>query len=231
MKGSRYAPRDETFRGATFKAPAEPNTPVVSAIVGTNSELLEAVCSLWVVESDVVVDVTYGEGAFWRWSSTLPHLRFDARTGHDARRLPLESSSVDVVVIDPPYRPTHGSSGVVGLGGGFERYALGSQSLDTINDVLDLYRDALVEAFRVLRSGGRVFVKCQDMSYQSRLHMVSIDVLRAMTGAGFTLADHFVLVNKTRFGKSKTGTRQDRARRASSVMWVGGKDSNQEAKP
>lgn len=221
MSRKTYAPTNPVQRGGLCRAPGRPSSIVQSAIVGTNSDLLREVCALWTAPTDIIADVTYGKGVFWRWSKKLPHHRFDLADGVDARSLPLDNASCDVVVIDPPYRSTHGSvSTQERTDGMFGNFALGSESLDSMDDVLNLYGEMLVEARRVLRSDGRVFVKCQDMTYSSRLHLASLDVLERMNTAGFELLDQFILMNTTRIPARGT---QKVARRSHSVLWVGGR--------
>ena len=189
---------------------------VVSAIAGTNAELMENVARLWIKDGDVIADVTYGRGAFWK-RLPEPYAKHDlALDGVDCRDLPYAENTFDCVVIDPPYRPGHGSKGF-GENGMAKAYQLGP--LDTINDVLDLYRAAIVEAWRVLVPGGRLMVKCQDLSYANRLHLVTLDVLRDITENGFELADQFLLVNTPNLS-SGAWKGQERARRSHSVLWV-----------
>lgn len=212
---SVYSPPPWSVRGRAAQAPGAPDHEVCSLIVGTNADLIREVCALWVRDSDVIADLTYGEGAFWRWNPERPAFRFDIKTGTDSRHTPLPDRSVDVVVIDPPYRPAHGSAPRETRGEMFDRYGLGG--VDTMTDVLALYADLLTEARRVLRAGGRVLVKCQDMAYQSRLHLVSYDVLTLIRGSGLDLLDQFVLGNTTRIRQRGT---QRLARRSHSVLWV-----------
>ena len=62
-------------------------------------------------------------------------------------------------------------------------------------------------------------VKCQDMSYNHRLHFVTLDIMRDIEAEGFEIADQFILVNAARMPSSKW-SRQERARRSHSVLWV-----------
>lgn len=189
-----------------------------SAVVGDNSDLMSAVAGLWIKSGDVIADVTFGRGVFWRKLQQPDYTHDLAADGVDCRKLPHDDESLDCVVIDPPYRPSHGSKGF-DANEVYKAYGLGN-NLNTIDDVLNLYESAIQEAFRVLKAGGRVFVKCQDMSYANRLHLVTLDVLRFITESGFDLADQFILIGRANLS-SPVWVKQERARRSHSVMWVG----------
>ncbi|MEO7720329.1 MAG: DNA methyltransferase [Pseudolysinimonas sp.] len=216
------------------------NEPVLSGVVGTNRDLIATARRLWIAPNDIVADVTWGKGAFWPKGladSDQPQFRYDVATTEvsvDCRALPNETESLDVVVFDPPYRPNHGGDQT----DFYRHYRLAESGLNSMNDVLDLYQGGIREAHRVLRSGGRVLVKCQDMTYSDRLHLVHLDVVRLMQAAGFDFVDMFVLVNTTRRpssaapasaaseGEPEAPRRsQKRARRAHSYLLVGSKPS------
>lgn len=214
----KYSPIDPVAYGAPSRCPNDNNgARVLSAVVGLNSDLMAEVARLWITGSDVVADVTYGEGAFWRKLPGIPVRKTDLATGVDCGALPCADRSVDVLVLDPPYQPRHGNpSRQFGVG---DTYRGAQSGLQTITDVLEVYQRGLKEAARVVRTGGRVLVKTQDLTYNHRLHLVHLDVLRLMVDAGFDLADMYVLLNKSRMPQPTR--RQERAHRSHSYLLVG----------
>ncbi|MFA4897670.1 hypothetical protein [Microbacterium sp.] len=170
------------------------------------------VTRMWISPDDVVLDATYGQGRMWRGAGREPDIRHDlALDDVDLRALPEDDGSVDVVVLDPPYRPHFGGTSTRM----HERYVL--HHVKSIEDVLSLYRQGIHEAARVLRPGGRLLVKCQDMTLSNRLHLVHVDILGMLDSDGLDLADMFVLLNRDRIpGRGL----QRRARRAHSYLLI-----------
>ena len=217
----RYSPENPSYLSTSVKARGEGSPgEITSCVVGSNADLMVNVEALWFREDDFVVDATWGKGNFWKKTVRQPDgkhdLILDGVLMHD---LPYENESVDVVVVDPPYRPNHGSKRSP-AGGLHEAYQVGAGKVDTINDVLDLYSGAIIEAYRIVKPGGLITVKCQDLSYSSRLHMVTIDILNMMLETGWDFGDQFILMSNSQIISSKW-VKQQRARRSHSVMWVG----------
>lgn len=149
-----------------------------------------------------IADVTYGKGVFWKnvdRSLYDLHLTDLVTDGVDCRALPYSNDSLDALVFDPPYRYVEKKSTAAHTD---QQYQLISTLRDTaapetrpgIDGVLDLYRDGITEAARVVRKGGYVFVKCQDTAGDGRQRWVHVDVMGYCEDVGLTPVDLAVVV-------------------------------------
>jgi DNA modification methylase len=168
--------------------------PILTAMQGTNADLLPKAFELYIKDGDVIADVTYGKGVFWKnidkSKYTVLESDLNGSSSIDFRSLLQEDGSVDHVFFDPPYM--HG----------------GKTVKESINDcyrndnnshesVIRLYAGGILEAARILKKGGKIFVKCQDEieSGKQRWSHEEISVLLDMFG--FVRLDMFVLVQNS----------------------------------
>lgn len=166
----------------------------------SNPDALAHILAMYADPGARVADVTFGKGAFWkgnhgaRVNLTASDLVSD---GIDATNLPYPDASFDMVVFDPPYRyvetrstPSHTDA----------QYRL-SETLREVrpglDGVLDLYRDGITEAARVLRWGGVAVVKCQDTVADGRQRWVHVEVMQWCEAAGMPVVDLSVVVTAT----------------------------------
>ena len=210
---------------------AATNDLVFSAYADGNDKVFPRILDLYVAPGSVVADVTHGKGVFWR---NIPRDRYalrasDIQEGVDCRQLPYEAGEIDCVVLDPPYMHSPGGT-AYGTHRPFEEHyrnnGSGNRTASKYHEaVLDLYRDAGREAYRVLRERGVLIVKCQDEVCSNRQRFTHIEIVEAYEEMKFVAEDMFVVIRNNRPGVSRV-VRQVHARKNHSyflVFWKPGK--------
>ena len=190
------------------------NNLILSSHLTDNAELFPQILSLYVPVGSSVADVTYGKGVFWR---KVPRnlyriVKSDLKDGIDCRALPYVESSLDCVVLDPPYMHTPGGTAHDGHQN-FEHYysnnGTGNSTVKKYHEaVLDLYFMAAQEALRVLKPSGILIVKCQDEVCANKQRLTHVEIINHLTQRNFIVEDLFVLMRKNKPGVSRVITQQ-----------------------
>ncbi len=177
----------------------------LSAYQGDNAEVFPRVLALHVPVGSKVADVTYGLGVFWR-NVDLENYELvasDLKTGTDCRNLPYDAESFECVVLDPPYmeglyRNTNGHLAGSGTHAAFRTaYSNGQETKSGPkwhDAVLDMYYRAGAEAYRVLRQGGVLIVKCQDEVSANTQRLTHVEIINHYAELGFYAKDLFVVM-------------------------------------
>lgn len=206
------------------------NNLIHSAYCGTNSDVFPKILELYVPKGSIVADVTYGKGVFWKKVSLDDYdLRpSDLKTGIDCRYLPYRDSSIDCVVMDPPYMHTPGGTAHQNHQNFEEYYCNNNISSDKKyhEAVLDLYFQGALEAKRVLAPGGIYIVKCQDEVCANKQRLTHVEIINELTNMGFIVEDLFVVVRKAKPGVSRI-KKQVHARKNHSYFLVFRKPNSQ----
>jgi DNA modification methylase len=165
--------------------------PIFTARVGKNNVLFYDILKLYVPNGSVIADVTYGDGHFWEDipESRYKVLKFDIKTGIDLRKLPYDSSSIDALVIDPPY--AHNSTAPIKINIA-QRYNLNSV-IGRIN-IRELYIEGAREGYRVLKDNAILIVKCQDEIEGGKQIWNHIILIAETEKLGYSCVDLFVLI-------------------------------------
>jgi methylase of polypeptide subunit release factors len=194
------------------------NDIVLTACQGTNADLIAEVARLYIKHGQKVCDPTFGKGVFW---AKLDRSQFELSASdlittevkHDLRKLPYPDSTFDHFVFDPPYAHWPGKMRVE------ECYQNTLTTKAHSHDaILNLYRDGMVEARRVLKDRGMLWVKCQDEIEHGHQRWSHIEIKEIASALGFEAVDLFVLLQNTQ--PVYRHVAQKHARKNHSYMWM-----------
>ncbi len=210
---------------------------IFSAHQAGNAEVFPQILKLHVPEGSTVADVTYGKGVFWRKVDLNKYnlLATDLATGVDCRDLPYEDSSIDCVVLDPPYmegllRAKKETGAGSGTHNSFKDYYSNGDEVTPLSvdgkpapkwhaAVVDLYARAGLEAWRVLRDEGVFIVKCMDEVSANKQWLTHVELINVFARYGFYAKDLFVVMRTNRAGVSRV-VKQVHARKNHSYFLV-----------
>jgi len=209
---------DRTARGIAT------NDLIFSASQGTNDEVFPQILALHVPRGSIIADVTYGQGVFWKQVDNAAYeLRgTDLSSGVDCRQLPYADGVIDCVVFDPPYMHTPGGTAHQNHQN-YELYYNNNGSKNACKKyheaVLDLYFEGSREAFRVLKPGGVLIIKCQDEVCANKQRLTHVEIINELSEVGFVVDDLFVVVRNNKPGVSRV-LRQAHARKNHSYFLI-----------
>ena len=198
-----------------------------TAYTGNNDELIKAVANFYLKDGDTVADPTFGKGVFWKKIDTTKYKFFpsDLKTcpqaPYDFRKLPYETGTFDAVIFDPPYCHNPGNMMIN------DNY----QNKETTkgmyhNDIIKLYLEGIMEAKRILKNEGQLWVKCKDEIESGFQRWSHTELKEIAEKLGFYTKDFFILVQKMNpIVQIKI---QQHARKNHSYLWVFKKPNKKE---
>jgi len=201
------------------------NELIFSAYQGMNAEVFPSVLSLYVPPGSKIADITYGKGVFWKDVKLEQYeiTKSDIKHGIDCRALPYSDRIFDCVVFDPPYMHTPGGTAHEG----HQNYESYYKNNGTGNGTDKKYHEAVLalyflgskEAWRVLKPGGILIVKCQDEVCACKQRLTHVEIINYLTPTMFFVEDLFVLMRTNKPGVSRV-LRQRHARKNHSYFLV-----------
>lgn len=162
---------------------------------GNNDLLIERAAALYLKPGSVIADVTYGRGIFWKKVDLSQHEFYPSDiitcpdTPYDFRSLPYLDNVFDLVVFDPPYVSSPGKR--FKMEAEYQNHA--TTALLRHTDIVDLYRDGMVEAQRVLKPGGMLWVKCKDEVHANKQYFTHIEIHTIAVENNYYPKDLFIL--------------------------------------
>jgi hypothetical protein len=209
----------------------------MSTSFGSNADLIAHVGSLYIHDGDLIADVTYGKGVFWKkvdkkrftlLASDLHLSRpapaqddlFDGSHEHfltaDLRSLPYANGSLDIVVLDPPYIHNPGAH-IADHRYNNAQTTKGLYHKDILNT---LYGPGMHEAARVLKSGGQLWVKCKDEIESGEQRWSHREIYNLAVGVGYFSPLDQAILHAAATTSSNRWQRQLHLRKNHSVLWI-----------
>lgn len=180
-------------------------------------DLIKAILQIHNDNQDIECDPMYFKGNFYKDGVNKPKYKFDINPQvaeceyGDATNLPLESNSLNSIMLDPPF--------LFGIHGKTKNYY--SARTHTIfydfGELEKCYKGILSNAYRCLKKNGLLIFKCQDYT-DSKTTMTHCKVYEWATEMGFYAKDLAILVlpNKVYNGNTK----QRHLRKIHTYFWV-----------
>ena len=192
---------------------------IYTSYTGDNSQLIARVAELYLREGQVIADLTFGKGVFWKQLDMSKYKFFpsDIITSKalicDFCHLPYRDQVFDVIVFDPPYCHNPGRM-IVNANYQNKETTKGFYH----DDILQLYREGMRESLRCLKDEGTLWVKTKD-EVQSSLQMMSHIEIHdiAVKELNMLAEDFFVL---TQNSLPAIQFKQKHARKNHSYLWV-----------
>ena len=182
--------------------------PLIKSISYNQESIIQSIIHLYLPAGKIQLDPCYNRGGFYKSGKIpAPDYKFDIEPLYgikgDSRNLPLPDKSIESEIFDPPFITYPGKSMInrMSIFGSFRTY----------RELKEMYRDSLIDSYRVLKPGGILIVKCQDGTTGNNLEMVHIDaVILPCRKIGFREIDFFILLSKQRIERRDMVQRHSR---------------------
>ena len=204
---------------------------IIRSISYDQTEILLNILRLHVPSGVIDCDPTYSRGQFYRDGLIKqPRLRFDLYPSGpgiekaDCRHLPIADSSLNCMILDPPFLATTGKS-LAGRIGNIINRRFGVYPNEKA--LHQFYIDSLKEAYRVLKPHGILIFKCQDKVSSGKQYFSHVFIMNEAVKAGFYPRDLFVLLAKNRLVADWQKKGQRHARKYHCYFWVFEKSDRQ----
>ncbi len=168
---------------------------VIKSLYSNQFEILDAIIKLHVEGNAFEVDVTYGNGVFYKKGLPQPTHRFDidptltnTTKTCSSDNTGLADASINSVIFDPPFltyirKQRVGNSSMV-MAKRFSGYW-------HVDELIKHYQATLVEAARILKHKGIMVIKCQDIVHNHKLFCTHAHILN-WAAPSFRLKDLFI---------------------------------------
>lgn len=194
---------------------------VISSINYDEQELIRDILFLFAKNKRIDVDPTYSIGNFYKDGLPQPKHKFDKfpqtydTIEASSDNIPLDNESCETIMFDPPF--VIGGELHDGIKEGSSIIAKRFTNFLSFDELKEMYSSSLKEFNRILKRGGIVIFKCQDVIVSSKNHFTHCWVMFEAIKLGFYPKDLFILLAKNRI---LDGREQQHARKFHSYYWV-----------
>jgi len=192
----------------------------ISSVFDKESELLKGVIGLH-FDNKVEADFTYSKGAMWKnFKGKEPTKKFDLTPqtkdtikADISKHIPAEENSIESGVFDPPFliKPEGLKKGMM-----VERFT----SFPNINSLWKFYKGSLKEIKRVLKPGGKLLVKIQDVLPTHQNYFSAAEMYNMAVAEGFVPVDRAILYSRRRMPLAPIIKTQKHFRKSHVDYWV-----------
>ena len=176
---------------------------MIKSVSYDQGEIIKNIISLYIPSGKIDCDPTYSKGNLYNKTGiTHPTYKFDINPQTedtiygDARQMPLEDSSINSIMFDPPFLATTGPSIKKNDPNNIINKRFGVYPSES--DLHQFYVDAMKEFYRVLFPDGVLVFKCQDKISSSKQYLSHVFIINEAIKLGFYPEDLFVLLAKNR---------------------------------
>jgi len=187
------------------------------SVFNNEQELLNAIIKIH-CNNGIELDPMYNKGMFYKKGIVdKPKYMFDIEPQvkgvekGDATNLPLDNSSIGVMILDPPF--LFGIHGKTEQNVCSKRYTI----ISNFDDLKKLYIGIIKESSRVLKKGGILIFKCQDYT-DSKTTMTHCLVYQWALENGFYAKDLCLLIKANKIFNPNTTQRH--FRKVHSYFWI-----------
>ena len=174
---------------------------MIKSISYNGEEIIEWILKLHCIDQ-IELDATYSKGNFYKGNIKEPKYKFDlypkvpgVQMG-DAENLPLENSSINTIMFDPPFLATTGKSLKIENGSNKINRRFGVYPSE--KELHAFYINAMTEFHRILKGNGILIFKCQDKVSSGTQYFSHNFIINEAVKIGYYTKDMFILLAKQR---------------------------------
>lgn len=191
---------------------------MISTVSDNQQTILRAILDLYIPSGQFHLDPTFSRGGFYSGGVMIPEPQIctdlnpqcDGVIEADCRALPFDSASIHSIIFDPPFIHAHGKESEIG-----NRFS----SYPTQHDLRAMYMASLVEFYRILKTGGILVFKNQDIVESGKNVFNHVKIYNMAVDLGFVGLDLFILTASHRM-IGHNHANQQHARKLHSYFWV-----------